>query len=76
LDDRGIVLFTFWGHRRPVFFRGAFMSLFKFLAAPVRRALRVVFALFMPKSTGFKPGAEGLALPRLSTRVAGPREPR
>jgi len=52
------------------------MSLFKFLAAPVRRALRVVFALFMPKSTGFKPGAEGLALPRLSTRVAGPREPR
>jgi len=50
------------------------MSLFQILAAPLRRALRVILSLFMPRTVDIAPVVEPPVLPRLSTRVAGPRE--
>ena len=57
-----------------VFFGVAFMSLLKVFAAPVRRAMQVVLSLFSFGPVGAKPEVEVPALPRLATRVAGPRE--
>jgi hypothetical protein len=58
-----------------VFFGVGFMSILRVFTAPVWRALQVVSQLFSPRPpVDMKPEIEAPSLPRLATRVAGPRE--
>jgi hypothetical protein len=57
-----------------VFFGVTFMSLLKVFGAPFRRAMLLVLSLFSAGPAQAKPEIDVPSVPRLATRVAGPRE--